>query len=362
MTGEPELQPYQTGPWVSYLQGLLKHYGLWAGAEDGDFGDELRDVVRNLQTQYQLSPADGVVRADLWALLTGETAQSSAGHEAATAHPEASQHGHEQSASGYPASGYPAGHSGASQSGAGQSSSGYPAAAQGPSHPAAVGEHGMHGTGAQPQEDPVSMTSDGLPAFRYSLPGVPLAEAFFDTGELAVEMRLSLTGSLTVTFDHPAHGVTTTINDQTWRYAASQSLHGITEGVQVQGIGGQNVSISTTFGNQFEQTEMRYTPPNTLSFIGRCFVSYRIETDVTPATVQGSVGYQLDVTVTPHPSVPETEPEVVDEPSWVSRYGPAILTGALVVLVVVVAVAAAPETGGGSLLLLTEAEEMGAAF
>ena len=74
-------------------------------------------------------------------------------------------------------------------------------------------------------------------------------------------------------------------------------------------------------------------------------------------------GYQLDVTVTPHPTAPtpETEPEVSDEHSWLSRYGPALVAVGGTALVVIVAIAAAPETGGGSLAALPEAEALGAA-
>ena len=73
MTGEPELHPYTSGEWVTYLQQVLKHYGRWNGAEDGEFNDELLAAVRALQSEYQINPADGVVRADTWAVLTGAT-------------------------------------------------------------------------------------------------------------------------------------------------------------------------------------------------------------------------------------------------------------------------------------------------
>ncbi|GAB1691881.1 peptidoglycan-binding domain-containing protein [Krasilnikovia sp. M28-CT-15] len=331
MAGEPELHPHTSSEWVTYLQQLLTHYGVWSGPEDGDYGDELLDTVRGLQQQYQLSPADGVVRADLWALLTGESNSSSA-----TAGPQDA---------GHPDAGHPdAGHPDAGHPDAGHHGGDPDAGPRGDSHP-------MHGTGAHAEEFPASMMSGGLPAFKYNLPSVPMAEVSFDTGNALVEMRLSLIGSVTVTFENAAHGVTTTVNDQTWRLAAQQSLDGITEGIQVQGVGGDRVSFSTTFGNQFEQTEVRYTPPNTMSFLGSGLIGYQVDTEVGTATVRGSVGFQLDVTVTPHPA-PEPAPEVQDERSWFEEYAPVILTGAAIALVVVVSVAAAPETGGASLELI----------
>ena len=300
MADEPDLHPYQSGPWVTYLQQTMKYLGLWDGPEDGDFGADLLAAVRAAQTTYQLDPADGVVRANVWAFLTDP------GHDPR------------------------------------------------PSGPA------LHDTGAQATEVPQSMQVGGLPAFRYALPSIPLAEATFDTGAATVHLKLSLTGGVTVTFEKSPAGVSTSVNDQTWRLAATHSLHGLTEGIQIQGIGGGTPSISATLGTEFEQTEVRFTPPDTMSFLGRCLVDYQVHTDVGPATMQGSTGYQLDVTVEPHPA-PEPVPEPVTEDDWVQHYAPALVAVGVATLIVVVAVAAAPETGGGSLALILEAEELGMA-
>lgn len=326
MAGEPDLHPSQSGEWVQYLQQLMSYYGFWTGPENGEFGDELADAVRAMQTQYHLT-ADGVVRADTWALLTGGSSQASDG---------GAQGGTAQSGD---ADALEAVHHGAG----------------------GATPHDLHDTGAQATEEPASYQVGGLPAFRYALPAVPLAEATFDIGEAAVTVQLTLTGSVTITCPHATPGVTTTVNDQTWRVAAAQSLHGLTSGIQMQGIGGESVSLSSTFGNQFEQTEFRFTNPATMSFIGRCNVACHVETDAGYVTVQGSPGFQLDVTVVPHPSAP-SEPEVNDEHSWLSRYAPAIEAAGVIVLVVAVAIAAAPETGGGSLVLISEAAELGGAL
>lgn len=310
MTGEPELHPYTSGEWVTYLQQVLKHYGRWNGAEDGEFNDELLQAVRALQSEYQINPADGVVRADTWAVLTGATNTSHAGN------------------GGQPEAGAHAGGGGS-------------------------GEHqqAMHPTGAQAHEVPASFQSGGLPEFQYELPGIPIAELQFDTGEAAVELKLKIVGTVAIKFEHGAEGVATNVAERTWELSAAQSLHGITEGISVQGIGGSQPSFGTTFGNEFHQTEAVFTPPNTMKFSGTCVVNYRIQTDAGMATVEGQPGYELEITVTPHPQGgEERQQEVTDEQSWLSQHSGLVAVGA-VVLVVVVAIALAPETGGGSLVL-----------
>jgi hypothetical protein len=87
-----------------------------------------------------------------------------------------------------------------------------------------------------------------------------------------------------------------------------------------------------------------------MSYSGQSMVRYEIECEHTKAEVEGTLGYELKVEVTPHQPV---EPEPVDEHSWLQRHSGALLAVGAVGLVIVVAVALAPETGGGSLVLLT---------
>lgn len=75
MSGEPELQQGQSGEWVQYLQQALQYAGYYSGEASGEFGAELEQAVAQFQTAYGLT-ADGVVRADTWAVLTGESAGS----------------------------------------------------------------------------------------------------------------------------------------------------------------------------------------------------------------------------------------------------------------------------------------------
>jgi putative peptidoglycan binding protein len=75
MSDEPELQKNQSGEWVVYLQQLLAHAGYWQGDTNGEFGDDLESAVTQYQSAYGLS-ADGVVRHDTWAALTGRATHS----------------------------------------------------------------------------------------------------------------------------------------------------------------------------------------------------------------------------------------------------------------------------------------------
>jgi hypothetical protein len=209
----------------------------------------------------------------------------------------------------------------------------------------------MRSTGAQAQQVPASFQAGGLPEFQYELPGIPIAEAEFDTGEATVELKLKIVGTVAIKFEHGLEGVAANVGEGTWELSAAQSLHGITEGIQVQGIGGHEPSFATTFGNEFQQSQAAFKPPNTMTFSGTCVIGYQIQTHVGTATVEGQPGYELEVTVTPHPQGgEERQQEVTDEQSWLSQHSGLVATGA-VVLVVVVAIALAPETGGGSLVL-----------
>lgn len=83
MADEPELQEGISGEWVQYLQRLLQSAGYWSGGETGEFGPELSAAVQTFQSAYNLY-ADGVVRAEVWGVLTGETNQSTDGNQSGT--------------------------------------------------------------------------------------------------------------------------------------------------------------------------------------------------------------------------------------------------------------------------------------
>ncbi len=90
MSNEPELHPPSGDEWVGYLKQLMQHWGYWNGDTGDEFTDQLAEAVRSLQGVCGISPADGVVRADTWAILTGETAVSQERtYEAAHTHGQA---------------------------------------------------------------------------------------------------------------------------------------------------------------------------------------------------------------------------------------------------------------------------------
>lgn len=80
MADEPELQKYQSGEWVQYLQQLLQQAGYWSGEANGEFGDELESAVIRFQSAYGVS-ADGLVRHDTWGALTGNSSGGQGGGE-----------------------------------------------------------------------------------------------------------------------------------------------------------------------------------------------------------------------------------------------------------------------------------------
>jgi peptidoglycan hydrolase-like protein with peptidoglycan-binding domain len=293
MAGEPEIQKGISGEWVQYLQRLLAWKGMWSGGEDGEFNDALEDTVMAYQTKVGIT-ADGVVRKDTWERLIE------------------------------------------------------PDPAQFPTVPASDSKAADVGTPEQ-----ASFQIHGLPSFRYNLPTIPIAHAAFDTGAAYVEMTLSLRGNVTISFEDPIKGASL---DQTGlRVEATKALGPLTEGIRVNGLGSDKPSLGLTMGAESDQTEVRLTPPNTITFIGQIRVGYKVDTGAGTVQVQGQPGYELKVATTPHPPVQPAEPWYDSVADWVSDHAEVIVGVGAVVLITTVAIAAAPETGGGSLLLL-EAE------
>jgi hypothetical protein len=80
MANEPDLQKGQSGEWVLYLQQLLHYVGYWSEDASGEFGDELEQAVMRYQTASGLH-ADGVVRAETWAALSGSASTDQAAQQ-----------------------------------------------------------------------------------------------------------------------------------------------------------------------------------------------------------------------------------------------------------------------------------------
>jgi peptidoglycan hydrolase-like protein with peptidoglycan-binding domain len=68
MADEPELQPGAQNEWVTYLQQMLTHIGVYEGMADGSFGDLTNASVEALQQHYSIDEG-GVVGEQTWKLL-----------------------------------------------------------------------------------------------------------------------------------------------------------------------------------------------------------------------------------------------------------------------------------------------------
>lgn len=309
MANEPELRAGVSGEWVLYLQQTLNHhYQQTVTAESGEFDDALEAVVAHFQRQQGLTP-DGVVNAETWARITGESAP------APEPEPEPAYAG-----------------------------AGHTAAATGPAG-------SLHATGAQAAQFPASFAENGAPALKYSWPDIPIATASVDVGHALVTLELTLTGESTVVFPNGLAGATFDQNGLS--VSAGYALDGLTNQISVTNLGSDNPSLAAAVGSEFLQVSASPLTPNSIEFSGSGHVDYTVPTEHGDAKVTGQIGYKLKVTITPH-SMPQEEPERVPDhaPSWVERHSESLVAVGVIVLVAAFAIALAPETGGASLVLL----------
>jgi hypothetical protein len=200
--------------------------------------------------------------------------------------------------------------------------------------------------GAEPA--PESSAIQGLPAIRYNLPNIPIAHAIMDTPTATVEAQLLLRGNLTAVLNEPMPGLS--VDQSGWRDDVTHKINGIGSGIRISGIP-DNPSIGVTEGSQFNLMETRFTPPNTVSFIGQARVAMPpFSTRAGKVRVTGQPGCELRVTITPKPQpqgegVPVRVPEQSPVPSWWSQHASEIGTIALAVVVI------------GGLVVITAATE-----
>jgi hypothetical protein len=287
MANEPELHPQTSDEWVSYLKQLLAHWGYWHGDTDENFTDELADAVRSLQQACGVA-ADGVVRADTWAVLTGETAVSQ-------------EHAQQQQ-----------------------------------EHRSGGGAQPGHESGSRvhASQVPASFEHDGAPAFEYSIEPVPIAEADLSTPEFDAHIELEVTGTLNVSFPHKLEGVT--LSNEGMQLEASRTVQGLAHGIQLTGIGSENPAIVDTWGSEYAQFGCSLAADGEMVFHGQVQVAHTEPSGSGEAVVQGTLGYNLKVRIVAHPTAeqPETEP-VRDEQSWFERHRTLTLVGVAVALVAV---------------------------
>jgi hypothetical protein len=189
-------------------------------------------------------------------------------------------------------------------------------------------------------------TPAGLPAFRYNLPNISVAQAEVVTPDAVISLDLLLRGNVQATPNGAVPGVSV---DQTgFRIQADSVVDGLNRGLRVNGIGGGEVSIGTTWGTDLETNEVRFTPPNRFAYIGQAAFNFRRATPVGEIGFRGQVGFELRATVTP---LPRTRPQP-EEPSWWERNWGYVAGAALIVgagLLVIGTVAEDVATGGAGI-------------
>jgi hypothetical protein len=218
--------------------------------------------------------------------------------------------------------------------------------------------------GAAPAQQ--SLAVGGLPALRYNLPNIKIAEADVDTPAAAIHAELLIRGNITAVVGEQLPGVS--YDQSGWRDEVTAKVNGIGSGLRISGLP-DNPSIGATEGNQFNLIETRFTPPNTVSFIGQAKIEQpSVQTSVGKVRITGQPGCELRITITPKVQRQEQEQEVTDAvPSWWSQHASQVGTIALAVVVIggLIAItvltdgAAAPATGPAA---LEEAEILGAAL
>jgi Domain of unknown function (DUF4157) len=196
-------------------------------------------------------------------------------------------------------------------------------------------------------EQPASFHFDGLPAFRYNVPSIPIAQTHIEMPNASMDVELYLRGSVTVTFLNSLPGITADLDKGTFRYEASHAVDGLFTGLRINDINSEEISFGATIGTEFLQTEFRFSPPDTVSYIGQLQINRTQDTSAGKANLQsekGQCGFELRITVTR-----KVQPVQVDEKSWFSYNATslAVIEGCCLAITAVVLV---PETGGGSLL------------
>jgi hypothetical protein len=148
--------------------------------------------------------------------------------------------------------------------------------------------------------------------FRYSLPPGPVAEAAVDIGHVAVTIGLLLSGELDVA--------------AVSRASALEALGVVAKGTMIRGLGSATPSVSAAAGHRFTQRHHDFRAPNTVTFGGDCAVDYTRPHEDAEVTVNGEVGYSLEVTA-------ERPPSATAPRGWFRRHEKELASIGLVLLV-----------------------------
>jgi hypothetical protein len=148
----------------------------------------------------------------------------------------------------------------------------------------------------------------GSPAFEFTLPEITIADGEFNAGAAVVHVDLSVSGSVKVALPGHVEGATLTADEL--EYDAQQSLHGLTAGLQVSGLGSEAVGISGTYGNEYSQSSYSFED-GSMVYQGQCKISYSWSCPHGQVEVEGSGDYTLKIKVMPGDSgTEETEEEL----------------------------------------------------
>jgi hypothetical protein len=158
---------------------------------------------------------------------------------------------------------------------------------------------------------------NGLPAFRYNLPNIPVASASVVTPSAVIDVELLLRGNIQATPSGSARGVS--VDQSGFRVQSDAVVNGLNHGMRISGLGGGEASIGTTWGNDLESNEFRFTPPNRFAYIGQVALNFDRDTPVGKINFRGQVGFELRATVVPLP--PQASPQVVERTWWDRNWG-----------------------------------------
>ena len=191
---------------------------------------------------------------------------------------------------------------------------------------------------------PASFEQGGAPAFEYEIQPVPMAELDISTPEYDAHLELEVTGTLKVSFPHAVDGAT--VSAEGLELEASQAVQGLAHGIQIGGIGSEAVTIGDTWGSQYAQSGFQLGGDGAMVFHGQVQVAHQEQTASGELEVEGTLGYNLKVTIVVHPNAEQPDPQPAhDEQSWFEQHRTLTLVGVAVVLIGV-GVAVTLATGG----------------
>jgi hypothetical protein len=161
-----------------------------------------------------------------------------------------------------------------------------------------------------------------MPAFRYRLGDIPVSFAPFLTPSGLLVFTLSLRGDFTA--QQQGSCLPWSIDQTGLRVEANEVIGQFVAGIRINSIGSDSMSLGATFAGEFNSSEVRYTSPNTWTFIAQ---SRNIGFEFGGWNVTGNFGYSMRVDFIPTPPVQERPTMPQPEFSWNSIFAYAVAAG-----------------------------------